>query len=511
MNKKKHLVFGMALVVLLAVFSFAGAQSNNPTTVTIALTDDPPSGDPHKGRGANGGHLLFNLFEGLVALNGEMDEVRPALATEWEQIDELSWRFDLRHGVKFHNGEDFNAEAVRYSVERLLDPNAIRYNDAYKPIDEVEIVDDYTVIIRNRTANPIFLAALSNLHIVPPEYTASISEEEFGRNPVGTGPYRMVEWKLGERLVLERFDDYWGPLPEIERLVYRPIPEASTRLAELQAGRVDIITSLTYDAAALLEADSALRVEASSGRRTVFLMMDLLNGAEPVQDVRVRQAMSYAIDRQLLIDAILNGYGTPMATFFRPDMFGFNSNLTPYAYDPDKAKALLTEAGYSDGFSIRFLTSDGIINKGVEVAEAVSGMLAEVGIRAEVIPVSLQTVRDMYIYNPNPSGGEVEPFWVFNFGAPIPDATDPLVNVIKSGGAESFFHDEDFDDLINAYVAEGNVDARTNMALKLQDMLYEELPVIALYLQREMYGVNERLDWRARRDEFVLGADMSLR
>src|SRR5699024_8826321 len=147
------------------------------------------------------------------------------------------------------------------------------------------------------------------------------------------------------------------------RLVYRPIPEASTRLAELQAGRVDIVTSLTYDASLIIDADPQLRVEPSSGRRTVFLMMDLLNGAEPVQDVRVRQAMSYAIDRQLLIDAILNGYGTPIATFFRPDMFGFDPSLEPYPYDPEKAIELLAEAGYPDGFQIRFATSDGIINK----------------------------------------------------------------------------------------------------------------------------------------------------
>ncbi len=501
----------LILSALLTLGAIAVAQGGTSQTVTIALTDDPPSGDPHKTRGSNGGHLLFNLYDGLVALSGDMTEVTPALATSWERIDDQTWSFTLREGVQFHNGEPFNAETVRYSIERILDPDAVRFNTDYKQIGDVDIIDDYHVVIHTLTPDPNFLAKITSLHMVPQVYTASVSEEEFSANPVGTGPYRFVEWKLGQSLVLEANDDYWDGRPTVDRLVFRPIPEASTRLAELQAGTVDIIVGLNYDALPLVESAPDLRAEANTGRRTVFMHMDLLNGAVPLQDPRVRQAMSYAIDRQLLIDAVLNGYGTPLATIFRPDMAGYTPDFKPYPYDPERAKELLAEAGYPDGFDIRFMTSDGIVNKGVEVAEALGAMLGDVGIRAEILPVALQVMRDMYIGNPEPASGNVEPLFMFNYGAPTPDATSPLRALIQTGGIETFMHDEGFDALIDAYGSEMDPEARNAVAYQIQERLYNELPLIALYLQLNLYGVNERLDWTARKDEYVLGKDISIR
>ncbi|HNR00570.1 MAG TPA: ABC transporter substrate-binding protein, partial [Trueperaceae bacterium] len=333
----------------------------------------------------------------------------------------------------------------------------------------------------------------------------------FGAHPVGTGPYKLVEWVLGQRLVLEANDDYWNGRPSVDRLIFRPIPEASTRLAELQAGTVDIITGLNYDAIPLVDADPSLRVEANSGRRTVMMHMDLLNGAKPLQDVRVRQAMSYAVDRQLLIDAVLNGYGTPLATIFRPDMAGYSADFQPYPYDPERAKELLAEAGYPNGFTIRFMTSDGIVNKGVEVAEALAAMLGDVGIKVEVLPVALQVMRDMYIGNPDPAGGNVEPLFMFNYGAAIPDATSPLKALIQTGGIEAFYEDPVMNELINEYGSETNVEKRNQVAHEIQEKLYNDLPVIALYLQLDTYGVNERIDWKARKDEYILGKDIALR
>ncbi len=239
--------------------------------------------------------------------------------------------------------------------------------------------------------------------------------------------------------------------------------------------------------------------------------MDLFVGVEPLHDPRVRQAMSYAIDRQLLIDAVLNGYGTPLATIFRPDMAGYSPDFQPYPYDPERARELLAEAGYPNGFDVRFMTSDGIVNKGVEVAEAIGAMLAEVGIRTEILPVALQVMRDMYIGNPDPAGGNVEPLFMFNYGAPTPDATSPLRALIGSGGIETFMFDPEFDELIDKYASEMDVEARNAVAYRIQEKLYNELPLIPLYLQLDVYGVNERLEWTARKDEYVLGKDITIR
>lgn len=502
----------IAILGMLLLFgSFVQSQQATTSTVTIALTDDPPSGDPHKTRGANGGHLLFNLFDGLVGLSGDMTTISPALATSWEQVDDNTWSFTLREGVTFHNGEPFTAEAVRYSITRILDPNAVRFNTDYRQIGDVDVIDDYHVVIHTKVPDPNFLPKVAGLHMVPPVYTASVSEEEFGAHPIGTGPYRLVEWTLGQRLVIEANDAYWGGRPSVDRLVFRPIPEASTRLAELQAGTVDVIVGLNYDAIPLVDADPNLRVEANTGRRTVIMHMDLLNGAKPVQDARVRQAMSYAIDRQLLIDAVLNGYGTPLATIFRPDMAGYSADFQPYPYDPGKARELLAAAGYPNGFSIRFMTSDGIVNKGVEVAEALGAMLGDVGIKVEVLPVALQVMRDMYIGNPEPASGKVEPLFMFNYGAPTPDATSPLKALVQTGGIEAFYEDPVLNALIDDYASEMNVEKRNQVAYEIQEKLYNDLPIIALYLQLDTYGVNERIDWKARKDEYVLGKDITVR
>lgn len=504
-------VVGIALLLLLPIQAAWVLAQQAPVEVVIGLTDDPPSGDPHKSRGANGGHLLYNVYEGLVALNGEMTEVLPKLATSWEQLDETSWRFHLREGVTFHNGEPFNAEAVKYSIARLLDPDAVRLNSGYKHIGEVEIIDDHTVVIHLTATDPMFIERLPDVHMVPPAYTASLSEEEFGRKPVGTGPYRFVEWTVGDHLTLEAYDQYWGGRPAVDRLVFRPIPEASTRLAELQTGRVDFITGVNYDTVSVIENDPNLRVESNSGRRTVFIHVDQLGGFEPLQDERVRQAISHAIDRQLLIDGVLNGYGTPLATFFRPDMFGFDPGLEPHQYDPDLARRLLAEAGYPEGFTVRMSTSPTTVTKGDEIAQAIDSMLAEVGIQVDLQVVSDQTQRDTYLGNPDKTSGAVPPLFMWNWGSQLPDASSPLTGLLRTGGVTSYMSDPELDTLIDRFVSEMDPEARRAQALELQQFLYTSLPVIPLYLQLDLYGVNERIEWTARKDEYILGVDMSLR
>ncbi len=501
----------LALLLALPLQALLVHAQQAPVEVVIGLTDDPPSGDPHKSRGANGGHLLYNVYEGLVALNGEMTEVLPKLATSWEQVDEFSWRFHLREGVTFHNGEPFNAEAVKYSIARLLDPNAVRLNSGYKHISEVEIVDDHTVVIHLSTTDPMFIERLPDVHMVPPVYTASVSEEEFGRNPVGTGPYRFVDWTVGDHLTLEAYDGYWGTKPVVDRLVFRPIPEVSTRLAELQTGRVDFITGVNYDTVSVIENDPSLRVESNSGRRTVFVHVDQLGGFAPLQDARVRQAVSHAIDRQLLIDGVLNGYGTPLATFFRPDMFGFDADLPAQAYDPDLSRSLLAEAGYPDGFTVRMSTSPTTVTKGDEIAQAIASMLGEVGIKVDLQVVSDQTQRDTYLGNPDKTSGAVPPLFMWNWGSQLPDASSPLTGLLRTGGVTSYMSNPELDALIDRFVAEMNPETRRAQAIELQQFLYTDLPVIPLYLQLDLYGVNERIGWTARKDEYILGVDMSLR
>ncbi len=500
------------LVALLSVGAVAVGQSISEVVVGIA--GDPPGGDPHKARGAQGGHILHNLHAGLVELSGDMERVTPMLASSWEQIDALTWRFQLREGLSFHNGEPFNAAAVEYSFARLMDPDAVRLNSDFQSFEAVEAVDDYTIEIRLAASVPSFLPVLAGFQVVPPEYTASVTEEQYALNPVGIGAYKFVSWQPGQPFVMEAFDGYWNGRPEVGRLVFRPIPEASTRLAELLAGTVHIIAAPNYDDLAQIDGNSSTRVEAAPGRRTVFLNMDHIAGLEPLQNALVRQAMSHAIDRELLIDALLSGYGEPLATLWRSDMFGYDDAIQPPSFDPDRAVELLAEAGYPDGFQVRMLTSEIVVNKGLEVAEAVAAMLSDVGIVTEVVVVPDQVRRNMYIANVNRDNlqpGEVEPLWLANWGAGIPDASSPLQGLLHTSGTSSFTRIPELDAMIEQFVSEGDEAVRTQLARDLQAYLFEEMLQVPLYTQANLYGVSERLSWQARKDEYVLGVDITIR
>ncbi|MBX3142797.1 MAG: hypothetical protein KF813_03495 [Trueperaceae bacterium] len=500
------------LVLFMLVVPVGLAQG--VTEVIVGIAGDPPGGDPHKARGAQGGHILYNLHAGLVELSGDLEHVTPMLASSWEQVGDLTWHFQLREGLTFHNGERFDAHAVEYSFNRLMDPNAVRLNSDFQSVEHVIAVGDYVVEVKLAAPIPSFFSVLSSFQVVPPEYTASVTEEEYALKPVGIGPYTFVSWQPGQPFVMEAFDGYWAGRPQVDRIVFRPIPEASTRLAELLAGTVHIIAAPNYDDLAQINANPSTRVAAAPGRRTVFLNMDHIAGLEPLQNALVRQAMGHAIDRQLLIEALMSGYGEQLATLWRSDMFGYDASLLPYEFDPARARELLAEAGYPNGFQVRMLTSEIVVNKGLEVAEAVAAMLTDVGIVTEVVVVPDQVRRNMYIANTNRDNlqpGEVEPLWLANWGAGIPDASSPLQGLLHTSGTSSFTRIPELDAMIEAFVSEGDEQVRLGLAAELQQYLYTEMLQIPLYTQSNLYGVSERLDWEARKDEYVLGVDISVR
>ncbi|MFO7299592.1 MAG: ABC transporter substrate-binding protein, partial [Actinomycetes bacterium] len=224
--------------------------------VVILASGDPPDFDPHTSGATEKSNVVHNVYDSLTMLNADQTETLPALATEWSLIDDLTWEFKLREGVKFHNGEEFTAEDVKYSAERLHDPNAevARLTSSLPDFDYAEVIDDYTVRIHTKNPDPILPQRIYGLLIVPNEYTASIPESEFAMNPIGTGPYKLVEYVPGQRIVMAANDDYWDGRPTVDRLVIRPVPEPSTRVAELQTGGADIIQQAPVAQIAEIEA-----------------------------------------------------------------------------------------------------------------------------------------------------------------------------------------------------------------------------------------------------------------
>ena len=279
-------------------------------------------------------------------------EFVPALATEWSTSEDgRTWTFRLREGVKFHDGADFNAEAVKYNFERILDPEiGSPRRSMIEMVEKVEVVDEYTVAITTKTPFGPFLAQISsyNLGMLSPT-TAGERGKGYAQNPAGTGPFKLKAWEPGDTLIFEANQDYWGGKPAIDELVFRVVPEDSTRIMLLKSGDVDAIAGVPAFEVETLKGDQNVVLISLPGFRTIYVGMNCQQ--KPFDDPRVRQAVNYAIDRQAIVDHLLRGVATVGVGPESTSIPGSVKDLPPYGRDVEKAKALLAEAGYPDGFS----------------------------------------------------------------------------------------------------------------------------------------------------------------
>lgn len=384
----------LALTLMLVLASgFALAQK----TLTIVRPTDPVSLDPQLETTAPGSWVFSQILEPLITVNQQM-EIEPRLATSWEFIDPTRLRFTLRQGVTFHDGTPFNAEAVKFTWDRAFDSDPPgRWKSLAGPVQGIEIVDEYTVdVVASQPYGPILLTmTMPYTGIVSPTAVAALGED-FSRAPVGTGPFKFVEWRSNERITLEAFDDYWRGRPALDQIVFRTVPEEGARMLSLRTGEADMVLLPSPADLPALEADPDFLVEGAPGVGIFYLAFNLARDA--VADVRVRQAIAHAIDRELIVEAILEGGGVLADSVIGAPVFGFKpmNLLERYPYDPERAVALLEEVGYtrgSDGwmrdaageiFTLEALPSNGRSLKDREIAEALQEFLRQVGIQMEL-------------------------------------------------------------------------------------------------------------------------------
>ncbi len=349
----------------------------------VAVSTEPPTLDPTANPAAAIDLVLhYNLYECLVQVDSNGD-FYPQLAESWEaSADGRTWTFQLRREVRFHDGIPFDAEAVRKSFLRAMSPDTPNpHPEYYTDIAEVEAVDTYTVSFHLKKPVPYFLAILAQADsvVVPTEPRTG---KPLGEHPVGTGPFRFVEWRPGERIVLERNPDYYLPgIPEIERVSFRFIPDGAARALALQAGDVDIAVDIPYQAASALEDNPTFTV--ISGPMNLVQILAINNAREPVSDLRVRQAIAHAIDRGKIVELVSLGYATPIGGPVPPGMPYYIDLTGLYPYNPERARELLAMAGYPEGFDITMaLPSNYEFH--VRTGELVATQLAAVGIRVKI-------------------------------------------------------------------------------------------------------------------------------
>ncbi len=301
--------------------------------------------------------VLRNMFDGLVTRTWDGNVV-PEIAESWTIPSGNVYVFKIRKDVKFHNGKTLDADDVMFTFERILNDGAIADQSSprkglFGPLETVEKIDQYTVKFTLSNPFPVFLQALVHFQIVPKDYIQKVGDKKFAEKPIGAGPFKFKEGRLDDQIVMERFDEYYGGSPEIppigpalaKRVIFRMMPEATVRVAALKAGEVHIIQQLPADLSKTLGADKNIRVKSVDGTRVYCVELNCAK--PPFDDVRVRRAMNYAVDWDAILESIYGGNGTRLASAFLPSGFGFDPSLEPYPYDPEKAKTLLREAGYS--------------------------------------------------------------------------------------------------------------------------------------------------------------------
>ena len=469
----------------------AGEPPSTPTgTLIVALPLEPNSVNPPNGADRMAGNVINQIFESLLAIDNSTGAVVPALATEWEVAEDGSvYSFKLREGVTFHDGSAFNAQDVVATFEAGADP-ANAYAGSYDGV-VVEVVDDYNVNIMPPTPDVTFLRTMAETPIISDEQFAAEGNAGIETNPIGTGPFRFVEWNKGDRLVLEANPDYWDAgKPYLAEVIFRPIPESSTRLAAIQTGEVHIVNRLNSDEAASLEGVSDVQVVTYPADRVYYITFNNLTTGVglPTEDKAVRQAMNYAVDRQAIVDGLFNGNARLSTGFVTPSNLGFDDTLEPYPYDPETAKQLLADAGYADGFSIGMSCPVGAYTNFEDVCQAIANYLGEVGITLDGGEIEF---LESGVYWDREAAKELPPLFGDSWSASVGEALPRLNGALDGFDASySAWSDPEIDALLDQIAQEFDTDARAELYKELQAYMYDNPPFIYLYEPISFEAIN---------------------
>lgn len=489
-GRRRPVIAVAAVAALLAPLTACGgkgagyaAGAGKGGTLGIALTSDVLTLDPAMYRDRVTQSVVRNVFDALVDQGPDLS-FQPELATSWKQQDATTWTFQLRKGVKFQDGEPFNADAVKFSIERVLNPaQKSPRSSMLDAIETVRAVDPYTVEIKTRQPYPLLLAELSVNEIVPPKYVAKVGDAVFGKKPVGTGPFSFVEWVPNERVVLKANKDYWGGKPKVDKLVFRPIPEVSARIAALRSGDVQIASAVPADLAKTLS--GGVKSATVTGTRIYFLAMNVTKAPFTSRDARV--GVNYAIDRGSLVSGLYQGFGRPLYQPAFPEMLGYDTTYQGYRYDQGKARQMLAAA---KGTTVRIDAEE----DDKTLAEAVAGQLSAAGIKASVNVLEAQAFTDAT------ESGKSQAY-LSSWGVAEGDADVIFARHFWSPSRKDAFYTGYRNAALDKLIAEARSTAdharRVSLYQQATEMVMHDAPWAPLLNPQEIYGVSAKLaNWQ---------------
>ncbi|WP_439553153.1 ABC transporter substrate-binding protein [Falsiroseomonas sp.] len=505
-----------------------GAVGATAQTLTIGVGSPVTSLDPHYHQLSPNNAVSDMIFEKLIDTDAAARNI-PGLATEWRAVGPTVWEFKLRPGVRFHNGNPFTAEDVVFTIQRLPNvPNSPSSYAAYaRPIVRMEIVDPLTIRFHTASPYPLLPLDMTNVRILDAETHATATTEQFnaGTMAIGTGPFRVQSHRSGDRIEFERNATYWGNAPGFQRVSYRMITNDASRTASLLSGDLDFIDQVPTTDLARLRADQRLALSETVGLRLIFLGLDHLRaagensphitdndgrplGRNPLKDVRVRRALSMAIDRSAITSRVMEGAATPSGQFLPPGTFSHVADVPAPAFDPDGARRLLAEAGYPNGFRIQLNSPNDRYINDARIAQAIGAMWTRIGVRTTV------EAQTWSIFVNRAARAEYSAHLI-GWGS-NPDGSHPLRNIMATVSSErgwgasnrGRYSNPEVDSLLSQALVELDEPKREQILIRAQRMAHEDVAVIPLHIQTNIWAMRRGLTHTARVDELTRAQDV---
>lgn len=521
MNVKKLLKTPIKAIGLL--LCFGASIPLMAATLTIGRANEPQSIDPLFSRTGNNQMTAIHIYDRLV-LTDQNVRVQPGLAERWENIDPTTWRIQLRKGVKWHDGRDFTAEDVLFSMERAPNvPNSpASFAGSVGSIESMTIIDPHTIEMTSKKPDPLFINNIGTVYILPKHIAETAVNADFnsGAAAIGTGPYQFVEWIPGDRLVLERNENYWGAKPAYEKVIMKFISNDAARVAALLSGSVDLIDLVPPSDVQMLRDDSRFTVHQVPSVRLIYLALTQRDKTplftdsagqpltkNPFQDTRVRQAVNLMIDREAIVDRVLSGAGEPAGQTVPEGVFGFDRSMKPTKPDVVKARELLAEAGYPNGFGLTLFGSNDRFSQDGEVTQALGQLLSRGGLKVKEVKTMPYSV-----YSKEAGKGSF-PAFVFSYGNSTGEVSRGLLSMFHTYDKKGTGHgtlnrfrysNPALDALLVEAIQDFNDSSRETKLQKAAAVAMQEVAIVPLYFQSVAWASRADISFVARKDERTL-------
>lgn len=495
---KARLVAGVSLVVVMAVAGAAtaavrahGAAAASNTISILYSGSEPKSFDPNFDTLSTSTNMYDNIFDKLAIRNSHTGKIDPGLAVSWKAISATVWDFKLRRGVKFTNGEPFNASSVTFTIGLILDPNTKSLITPFVApyVKRVAAVNAYDVRIYTNGPYAALPNRLLSVWMLPPKYYQSQGAANFAQHPIGTGPYAFVDWVKGDHITMTANNKYWRGKPKIGGIVWKLVNDASTRVAALQTGQADIAYQVPVANIATLQNGSSTHISNMISARVMIAGFNAFQ--KPFDDIRVRQALNYAVDKKAIVNSILGGMGRLVASTGSPSEFGYDPKIKPYPYNPTKAKQLLAEAGYPNGFTTTWDGTAGRYQNDVDIEQAIAGYLGAVGVKVKMNLTDVGTFFNAWLAK------KYNGLWFFGQGDPLLDEDYMLESMVYGPGRGWYYSSGQSDAMITAAAQQTDPVKRQKQYGALLQYMHDQAPWIFLWNDVTHWGVSNRINWHS--------------